>query len=388
VAERTRELSSLLDISRNVTATLDLETLFSLILDQMKTLIDYSGATIFSIQGHEFRILDYRGPIARDQLAQLRFPIEDAIVNQEVMRRRTPVIIDDVRADTPLARAFQDISGGRMRTAFGYIRSWLGVPLLVQDHIIGMLTLDHDQPGHYTPRHADLALTIANQAAIAIENARLFEQAQTLAVMIERQRLARELHDSVSQALYGIALGARTARALLDRDPVAAIEPIEYVAALANAGMAEMRALIFELRPESLEEEGLVVALTKHAESLRARHQLDVQIELGEEPDLPLAMKEELYRIAQESLHNIVKHARASAVTLRLYAPTPQAPVLALDISDNGLGFDSEGAFPGHLGLRSMRERAARLGGTLGIDSAPGRGTHIRVRVPVRQDDA
>ena len=383
VAERTRELSSLLEVSRNVSATLDLPTLFSLILDQIKTLVDYSGATIFSIQGHEFRILDYRGPITRAQMAQLRFPIEAALANQEVMRTRAPLIIDDVRADTPLTRAFQVIADGQMTTTFSYIRSWLGVPLLVQGHIIGMLTLDHEQPGHYTPRHADLALTIANQAAIAIENARLFEQAQTLAVMVERQRMARELHDSVSQALYGIALGARTARALLDRDPIAAIEPIEYVAALANAGMAEMRALIFELRPESLAEEGLVVALTKQAESLRARHQLDVQLDLCEEPDLPLATQAALYRIAQEALHNIVKHARASAVTLRLCAPTAQAPLLALDIHDDGVGFDPDGAFPGHLGLRSMRERAAQLGGTLAINSALGCGTQIRVRVPV-----
>ena len=147
--------------------------------------------------------------------------------------------------------------------------------------------------------------------------------------------------------------------------------------------MAEMRALIFELRPESLEQEGLVVALTKHAESLRARHQIDVQVDLCQEPDLPLATKEALYRIAQESLHNIVKHARASAVALRLCAPTLQAPVLALDIHDDGVGFDPAGAFPGHLGLRSMHERAARLGGTLVIDSAPGGGTHIQVRVPV-----
>src|SRR6185436_20770436 len=191
VAERTRELSSLLEVSRNVTATLDLQTLFSLILDQIKTLVDYSGATIFSIQGHEFRILDYRGPMARDQVAQLRFPIEAALANQEVMRTRAPLIIDDVRADTPLTRSFQDLADGQITTTFGHIRSWLGVPLLVQDHVIGMLTLDHDQPGHYTPRHADLALTIANQAAIAIENARLFEQAQALAVMVERQRLAR-----------------------------------------------------------------------------------------------------------------------------------------------------------------------------------------------------
>jgi signal transduction histidine kinase len=382
VAERTRELSTLLEISRNVTATLDLPTLFSLILDQIKTLIDYSGATIFTIQGDEFRVLDYRGPIAPEQVALMRFPIEHAMANQEVLRTRAPVIIDDVRADTPMARSFQAISRGEITTTFSYIRSWLGVPMLVKGHTIGMLTLDHDQPGHYTSRHADLALTIANQAAIAIENARLFEQAQTLAVMIERQRLARELHDSVSQALYGIALGARTARALLDRDPAAAVEPIEYVTALANAGMAEMRALIFELRPESLEQEGLVVALTKHAEALRARHQINVHLDLCDEPDVPLEAKQALYRIAQEALHNIVKHARAGSVTLRLSGPTPRAPAVMLDIRDDGVGFDPNGAFPGHLGLRSMHERATRLGGMLSIDSAPGQGTHIQVRVP------
>jgi signal transduction histidine kinase len=147
--------------------------------------------------------------------------------------------------------------------------------------------------------------------------------------------------------------------------------------------MAEMRALIFELRPESLAEEGLVVALTKQAESLRARHQLDVQLDLCDEPELPLGTKEALYRIAQEALHNIVKHARASAITLRLCAPKANEPSIALDISDNGGGFDPDGACPGHLGLRSMRERAARLGGRLAIDSAPGAGTQIRVWVPV-----
>jgi PAS domain S-box-containing protein len=382
VAERTRELSALLEISRNVAATLDLKTLLGLILDQIKTLIDYSGATIFSIQGPEFQILDYRGPIPPEQLARLRFPIADAVANMEVVRTRAPVIIDDVRGDTPLARAFQETSGSRMKTTFGYIRSWLGVPLLVKKHVVGILTLDHDQPGHYTPRQADLALTIANQAAIAIENARLFEQAQTLAVVMERQRLARELHDSVSQALYGIALGARTARTLLERDPGAAAEPIDYVLTLANAGMAEMRALLFELRPDSLEAEGLVVALDKQAEALRARHQITVRADLGDEPDLPLEIKDALYRVAQESLHNIVKHARAGRVELRLVAPTPDAPFVTLDIRDDGVGFDTSDEFPGHLGLQSMRERAARLGGTLMIDSAPGAGTLTRVRIP------
>jgi signal transduction histidine kinase len=192
----------------------------------------------------------------------------------------------------------------------------------------------------------------------------LRRQAGELAAGEERAHLARELHDSVTQALFSMTLVTRSVELLLDRDTDrdsdrARIQ-LGQLRDLQREALAEMRALIFELRPESLEEEGLVVALTKHAESLRARHQIDVQVDLCEEPDLPLETKEALYRIAQESLHNIVKHARASTVALRLCAPTPQTPVLALDIRDDGVGFDPTGAFPGHLGLRSMRERAAR----------------------------
>jgi len=132
-----------------------------------------------------------------------------------------------------------------------------------------------------------------------------------------------------------------------------------------------------------LAEEGLVVALTKHAEALRARHQIDVRLDLCEEPNLPLETKEALYRIAQEALHNIVKHARASAVALSMGASTAQPGAIVLDISDDGVGFEPDGAFPGHLGLRSMRERVMAVGGSLDVDSAPGRGTRLRARVPL-----
>jgi signal transduction histidine kinase len=192
--------------------------------------------------------------------------------------------------------------------------------------------------------------------------------------------LARELHDSVSQALYGIALGAATARTLLDRDPPQAAGPLDYVRGLAEAGLAEMRALIFELRPESLETEGLVAALAKQAAAARARHELQVEADLSDEPALPPAAKEALYRIAQEALHNVVKHAGARRVTIRLAS---EGDAVVLEVADDGVGFAADGAFPGHLGLRSMRERAERVGGTLAIESAPGAGATVCARVPV-----
>lgn len=208
----------------------------------------------------------------------------------------------------------------------------------------------------------------------------LYEQTQELVSLQERQRLARELHDSVSQTLYGIGLGAYTAREALESDPEQAMASIDYVLTLAEAGLAEMRALIFELRPESLEREGLVAALTKQVAVLRTRYKLTVEADLGEEPNLSLEMKHALYRIAQEAFHNIVKHARASTVVLRL---TEQANEIILEVRDNGRGFDPEGLFPGHLGLRSMHERVTKMGGTLSIVSVAGQGTCVGARMPI-----
>ena len=220
---------------------------------------------------------------------------------------------------------------------------------------------------------------VADQAAVALENARLFAEARGKAALEERQRLARELHDSVSQALYGIALGARTARKLVDQNPRLVADPLDYVLSLAEAGLAEMRALIFELRPESLETEGLVAALEKQAAALRARYEIEVKTSLCAEPEASPGAKEAIYRIAQEALHNTVKHARANNVRIEMGC----SPVsLTLKVSDDGVGFDARGDFPGHLGLRSMRERAARLGGTLTVETSPGAGTLISAQIP------
>lgn len=208
----------------------------------------------------------------------------------------------------------------------------------------------------------------------------LYEQAQELVSLQERQRLARELHDSVSQALYAIGLGAHTAREALESDPEQAMASIDYVLALAEAGLAEMRALIFELRPESLEMEGLVAALTKQVAVLRTRYKLTVEADLGEEPTLSIETKHMLYRVAQEALHNIVKHARATKVNLHLAGEENE---FILEVRDNGRGFNPAEPFPGHLGLRSMNERVTRMGGTLTIESVPEQGTYLGVRIPI-----
>jgi len=382
VEERTRELSTLLEVSHTVASTIELKPLLELILDQLKTVVDYAGSAITILEDEDLVLVGTRGPESEEHLLQRRFPLKHMGLIWEKLCSGEPVIIDNVRNDTPLAQAYREAVGELLETTFRYIRSWVAVPLKLKEQVIGMLSASHSKPNYYTSHHADLALAIANQAAIAIENARLYEQAQELAALEERQKLARELHDSVSQSLYGISLGAHTARTLLDRDPGQVAKPLEYLLALAEAGLAEMRALIFELRPESLETEGLASALIKQAAALHARYDVPVETDLCDEPDLPLKMKQELYRVAQEALHNTIKHARTSKVNVRLRR-TSEA--IILEIRDNGRGFDPLGSFPGHLGLLSMQERIKNLGRVLSIESTPGQGTTIRARVPARE---
>ena len=375
VEERTRELTTLLRISNDVASTLELGPLLDTIIAQVRGIADYTRCSVFLIEGDSIVIANSRA-IANDVPVSLRIPLNVIGPIWARIGQGQPVIIEDMRADTELANCYRAAAGDLIDTAFRDIHSWMGVPLVVQDRIIGMLTLSHSQNGFFNERHAGLVTAIATQIAVAIENARLYEQAQQLAAVEERQRLARELHDSVSQALYGIALGARTARTLLDTDPARAMEPMDYVLQLADAGLAEMRALIFELRPESLESEGLVAALEKQIAATRARYGIEVTAQLPEEPDLGLAEKEVFYRVGQEALHNVVKHAHASRVEITL-ASDPDG--VRLEVSDNGTGFDAAQSFPGHMGLVSITERAAGIGATVAVDSKPGSGTTVRL---------
>ncbi len=296
----------------------------------------------------------------REHFARLGPPFETALVG-------------DIRETTQLPPELRDGRPG----------SFAEIPVIVGGELWGLFTIGWNRPRKFTDGDRRLFDAFATRAGLAIQNALLFEQAQLSASMEERQRIARELHDSVSQALYGIGLGARTARRRLgDGAANDVLEPIEYIVQLAESGLAETRALIFELVPESLEQQGLVLALERQASAIRSRFRIDVSAMLCDEPALSLRAKEALYRIAQESLHNIAKHADASAVTLSLSTDGANATLL---VRDNGRGFDVDGDFPGHLGLRTMRERAGKIGGEYQIESDLGAGTSITVIVPLAE---
>jgi len=388
VEERTHELSTLLDVSRNVVSTLELEPLLGLILDQLKALVDYDGAALLTLQGDALVVLDYRGPIPRDHALQGRFPLERSTLDQEIIRHREPIIIGDIRDDTAFARAFRESAGAYLETFFGYIRSWLGVPLMIKERAIGIMTLDHSQPHYYTEPHARLATAIANQAAIAIENARLFAEAQDRAVLEERQRLARDLHDSVTQSLYSLTLLAEAGRRLAEADDVRqAGQYLGDIGEIAEQALKEMRLLVYQLRPQALEQEGLIGALQARLDSVEKRAGVDARFLIeGSLGSLPSALEEGLFRIAQEALNNALKHAAARAMLVRLCGGDEH---VTLEVSDNGRGADllTTGA-KGGLGLTGMKERAAKLRGTLTVHSAPGEGTRVIVEVPRHDADA
>jgi len=247
----------------------------------------------------------------------------------------------------------------------------VSVPVLANDELGELAESFNQMTNELKHRTHELAQTSAEL--------QLKETQIKVATLEERQKLARELHDSVSQALYGIALGARTAQTQLERDPAKLAEPLDYILSLAEAGLSEMRALIFELRPESLQNEGLVAALTKQADAIRARHKIDVITNFDKEPNISLDTKEALYRIAQEAMQNAVKHAHATKMDLAL---KEQNGRYVLEIRDNGMGFDANREYPGHLGMKSMLERTEQINGEFHIQSQPSKGTVVTVQLP------
>jgi signal transduction histidine kinase len=340
VQERTAELVALLELSNSIALTLDDRPLLEIILNKLHDISNYRAAAMYERLG--------------------KSALEQVITRGDVENVEEEKLLQTIQRKTPLVEQEQ-----------------LFFPLIVRDHVVGVLVLETDQS--INEEKLPLIAAFANQAGVAFENTRLYKQAQEKAAFDERQHLARELHDSVSQALYSIVLGAHAARKQLEKSPEQAKVALEYVENLAEAGLAEMRALIFELRPEVLEKEGLAAALRKQVEALEVRHKIKADFSCSHEPGLPFASKQTLYRVAQEATHNIVKHAKATYVNMSLQQ---QGDCTRLVISDNGVGFDTSKEFVGHLGLKSMRERALSLGGSFEVVSAPNEGTTLKVEVP------
>ncbi len=259
------------------------------------------------------------------------------------------------------------------------LKDFLGVPIRDGEDVLGIVFLANKRtPGGFTEGDEELLTLFAAHAAIAMTNARLYEDNRELTVVAERNRMARELHDAVAQKLFSLRLTARTASALAERDPARTVQELAQVERLAAAALAELRAVIFELRPADLAD-GLVASLRKHVEVLDRAHEAEVRFSADEAVVLPEEHEAVAFRVTQEALYNALRHARASTVEVRLATADGQA---VLEVADDGTGFDASDTEPqGGLGLASMRARAHSIGGELTIDAVPGRGTTVRLEV-------
>jgi len=268
------------------------------------------------------------------------------------------------------------------------VQALLAVPLCVEGTILGVLNVINKHGG-FTEADMRLMRLFADQAAISIEHAQLHQQAAKLAVMEERQRLARELHDSVTQAIYSVTLYADAARmALAAGKQELAANHMQELRNMAREAMLDMRLLIFELHPPVLEKEGLAVAVQTRLETVEARSGLQSTFQVdGVERRFPIEIEEDLYRIVQEALNNAVKHAKSQKVAVHLSYDEMH---FSMKVSDDGIGFDpnevGKGASRPRLGLIGMQERAEMLGGSLVVQSASGAGTSVQVRIPLEME--
>jgi signal transduction histidine kinase len=324
-------------------------------------------------------------------VAQRQFPVvlTDMPQTQRVLNSGESLILPDVQS-MPHAAPMREY------LAEHNVQSVILVPLLRRGSAIGVMAVASDRSGQkLTMGELNLAETIAGDVAVAVENARLAEEAQSVALTEERDRLARDLHDAVTQSLFSASLIAEALPGTWQRDQTRGRELLDELRLLSRGALAEMRTLLLELRPTRLLETDLVQLLQQLAQAAMSRQVVSVEVTGNSEcpvrPDLHIA----LYRIAQEALNNAVKHAAPSRVEIHVEcelilsdeSQDPQPQQIKLTVSDDGRGFDPEAVRPDHLGLSIIQERADLIGARLTIDSKPGHGTRISVFWEAKQDE-
>ncbi|WP_016907273.1 GAF domain-containing sensor histidine kinase [Streptomyces xiaopingdaonensis] len=335
---------------------------------------DHGGFAQFVVAGVSEEQWRAIGPLPR-QHGVLAAMLEEA----------TPQRLADVREDPRF---------GGWPGAHPVLSDFLGMPIADDEQVLGALFLANkecpsDAPDaaeegkrcRFTEEDEELLALLAQHAAIALTNARLYERSRELTLTSERARIATELHDAVAQKLFSLRLTAQAAAALVDRDPARAKEELQEVAALSAQAADELRAVVTELRPAALDEDGLVATLRTQAQVLDRAHTASVTFSSHGVRALPAAQEEALLRVAQEAMHNALRHADATEVGVALLRSGPGA---VLTVRDDGRGFDPAGVHGAgrHLGLVSMRDRAHGVGGRLDVRSEPGRGTVIEMEVP------
>jgi two-component system nitrate/nitrite sensor histidine kinase NarX len=374
--ERAHEQSTLLEISQILASTLELQP--GLILDQLRVLIKYTHASLFTLEDSTLVAVEVRGIERLEKAVPFRIRLDGKHTLEALFNGHHPIRISDLTSDEPTAKFLHTLLEDESAVLLEGVQSWMWVPLAVKNRIIGGIGLAHSERSYFSLHDADLAMTIANQAAVTLANAELYEHAQTLAALQERQRLAQNLHDAVNQSLFSAGLIAEVLPRLWEIDLEETRHSLEDLRRLIRGAMAEMRALLAELRPTTLTDTELGELLLLLGNAFTGRTNIPVDVSVTGEGKLPAETQVALYRICQEGLNNIAKHAKASLVEIEM-RHTPLG--LVLNIRDNGSGFETTELITfGHYGLNMMKERVETVGAKLTISSQPNHGTEISIR--------
>lgn len=350
------------EVVKGINRSLNPAVVIKTALDELQKVTQHDGSSIWLRDGDDLWMAACTGITL--PWAGLRIDQRARSATSEVFRTRTLVAIDDVYNDPRWVHWFDDYKA----------RSWLGAPMMIEDEVIGVLCIERTLPGARMIDAAPLQ-ALADSAAIAVYNARLFDQAQAAAAAEERERLARDLHDAVTQTIFSASILAEALPLQLNTQPHRAEATVEKLQLLTRGALAEMRSLLVELRPKGLNEASLEILIRHLADALAGKSSIATTVKgAWNGTRLTADVQETFYRVAQEAMNNIAKHADATQVVIYL---SDKADLITLRIEDNGRGFDPRATRPGHFGLQIMQERADAIGATLSIASQPAAGTCV-----------
>lgn len=360
---------ALRDTLATIGSTLDLDKILDHILDTVGRVTPYDGANVLFVEPDLVRVVRQRGYIEKglnQEQLNLPIPIAKLAALQQLIEIGKPLAI----ADTTTSPLWIGLPG------LDWVNSNVIAPIRANSKILGFISLDSATPGFFTQAHAERLQAFADQAAIAIQNARLLDRAKRTAVLAERNRLANELHDTISQTLWSMSLVAERLPALWETDKDGGRRSLKTLHQLAQGALEEMRALLLELRPTSLTDAKLGDLIRQVATIIANRAGLTLSLWIKEQEPVPPDVHFVLYRVVQEALNNIAHHALAHHIEIHFDSHVGQVD---LTIQDDGVGFDPDGIGAGHLGLSIMNDRVQKIGGMLEIISAKGQGTLIKV---------
>jgi len=366
------EMQSVLMTTRALATEVNINTLLQFIINQARSLTQAKGAAILVLsEGNESLEVATTDKTWLQMKPGFRLLVRGSLPELAIATQQVQVsnLDQDDERTASIRALLQSVN----------VNALLCAPLIAQGENLGVLLVWHKRKRSFSKNDIRLMELFADQAALAWYNAQLYARNQELAIKQERHRLARELHDSVTQSLYSIGMAAQASLRLLPNSQSVLYDPLEHIHELSQIALTEIREQVFNLRPTALIEKGLIEVITEYCNLLSKKHDLVITFETNLSEALPLTQQEHLYYIVREALWNIVKHAKATQVEIQL---SVEGESLSLAIDDNGEGFELMGVHTG-LGLSTMKERAKLLHGEISIQSRPKQGTQILVRAPL-----